>query len=383
MVEEICHICNDRATGKHYGAISCDGCKGFFRRSIRKKRSYACRFEHTCAVDKNHRNSCRACRLRKCLMAGMKSNAIQNERDAIGKRKKPSPSVDTGGGPEINGLGEETVIELLLQSERLCQQLRSSVIKSTEQVTYDAGKTRSAFAERFRPEERRASIDDIGKSIRQQLLLLVEWAKSLPQFLGLSVMDQAVLLKANATQIIVLGVAYRSVSMELLQDAICLANDALISREHAALVGDINCVVRRILDELVVPIRRLSIEPADYVALKAIVFFNPVSNDVTDYEKVDGARLECLAALEKRCARLEECGALRCRLGRLLLLLPPLQAIAQQLIEDVQLAAVFGVANVDALMQELILQDASANNVITTLSTTANNPQPIKTENLP
>ena len=35
-----CAICEDRATGKHYGAASCDGCKGFFRRSIRKKHTY-------------------------------------------------------------------------------------------------------------------------------------------------------------------------------------------------------------------------------------------------------------------------------------------------------------------------------------------------------
>ena len=38
-----CAICGDRATGKHYGASSCDGCKGFFRRSVRKKSSYTCR----------------------------------------------------------------------------------------------------------------------------------------------------------------------------------------------------------------------------------------------------------------------------------------------------------------------------------------------------
>lgn len=39
-----CSICGDRATGKHYGASSCDGCKGFFRRSVRKNQSYACRY---------------------------------------------------------------------------------------------------------------------------------------------------------------------------------------------------------------------------------------------------------------------------------------------------------------------------------------------------
>ena len=38
-----CAICGDRATGKHYGAASCDGCKGFFRRSVRKKQKYTCR----------------------------------------------------------------------------------------------------------------------------------------------------------------------------------------------------------------------------------------------------------------------------------------------------------------------------------------------------
>lgn len=38
-----CSICGDRATGKHYGASSCDGCKGFFRRSVRKNQSYSCR----------------------------------------------------------------------------------------------------------------------------------------------------------------------------------------------------------------------------------------------------------------------------------------------------------------------------------------------------
>lgn len=43
----LCAICADRATGKHYGASSCDGCKGFFRRSVRKNHAYTCRWENT------------------------------------------------------------------------------------------------------------------------------------------------------------------------------------------------------------------------------------------------------------------------------------------------------------------------------------------------
>lgn len=46
-ISQYCSICGDRATGKHYGAASCDGCKGFFRRSVRKNHQYACRLEAT------------------------------------------------------------------------------------------------------------------------------------------------------------------------------------------------------------------------------------------------------------------------------------------------------------------------------------------------
>lgn len=68
----LCLICGDKATGKHYGASSCDGCKGFFRRSVRKNHVYSCRFQRTCVIDKDKRNQCRFCRLKKCFRAGMK-----------------------------------------------------------------------------------------------------------------------------------------------------------------------------------------------------------------------------------------------------------------------------------------------------------------------
>lgn len=81
-----CSICGDRSTGNHYGAASCDGCKGFFRRSVRKRSSYSCRFNRSCTINKDKRNQCRYCRLNKCFRAGMKKDAVQNERDRISKK---------------------------------------------------------------------------------------------------------------------------------------------------------------------------------------------------------------------------------------------------------------------------------------------------------
>ena len=71
---DVCVVCGDRASGRHYGAISCEGCKGFFKRSIRKQLGYQCRGSKDCEVTKFHRNRCQYCRLQKCLKMGMRSD---------------------------------------------------------------------------------------------------------------------------------------------------------------------------------------------------------------------------------------------------------------------------------------------------------------------
>ena len=69
---EMCSICGDKATGHHYGVTSCEGCKGFFKRSVQNKKNYSCRnLTQDCQIDKRHRNRCQYCRFQKCLKAGM------------------------------------------------------------------------------------------------------------------------------------------------------------------------------------------------------------------------------------------------------------------------------------------------------------------------
>ena len=67
-----CAVCSDRSTGKHYKVNSCEGCKNFFRRSVRKNVKYVCPAYGKCLVHKDQRTRCKACRLKKCLKVGMR-----------------------------------------------------------------------------------------------------------------------------------------------------------------------------------------------------------------------------------------------------------------------------------------------------------------------
>ncbi|XP_047405819.1 nuclear receptor subfamily 2 group C member 1 isoform X2 [Sciurus carolinensis] len=82
-VFDLCVVCGDKASGRHYGAVTCEGCKGFFKRSIRKNLVYSCRGSKDCIINKHHRNRCQYCRLQRCIAFGMKQDSVQCERKPI------------------------------------------------------------------------------------------------------------------------------------------------------------------------------------------------------------------------------------------------------------------------------------------------------------
>ncbi|VDK78347.1 unnamed protein product [Litomosoides sigmodontis] len=395
----LCTVCGDQATGRHYGTIACNGCKGFFRRTIRRGYRYTCRFSGNCNIDKHNRAVCRSCRYVRCINAGMKIDAVQNERDVIGRRNRtpstssPSASVTAAAAQSTtnnvlsNVKLEQTkatnrkhsscngqfmvssttsssssitsatpswdtprlLLESLILSEKKIQSLRETIMKQADVPlwknqlygTNDAGRT--------------ATIRDIYTSIHSQLLIVIEWAKTLTPFAALSTDDQTALLKNYASQHIILGVAYRSKDNS---DFLKLLNDSCIPRcgdysstEYLENIYFRDC--ERIMDQLVAPMKFLKIDDVEFVALKACVLFNPVAKGLSS-----GSVMDVLAT------RRRIFGALEHYVGMKI----PTDALANAVCEDVLVFKLSGVANIDKLMEELILTETKERRISETLS---------------
>ncbi|XP_041343596.1 nuclear receptor subfamily 1 group I member 2-like [Pyrgilauda ruficollis] len=104
--DKVCAVCGDRANGYHFHVMSCEGCKGFFRRSIIKGVRFTCPLARRCPVTKAKRRQCQACRLQKCLDVGMRRDMIMSEealrrrRELRGQRGQPGGQRGQPGGQQ-------------------------------------------------------------------------------------------------------------------------------------------------------------------------------------------------------------------------------------------------------------------------------------------
>ena len=89
-----------------FNSRTCEGCKGFFKRTVQKNAKYVCLADKNCPVDKRRRNRCQFCRFQKCLNVGMvkevvRTDSLKGRRGRLpSKPKSPQDMPPTGpGGP--------------------------------------------------------------------------------------------------------------------------------------------------------------------------------------------------------------------------------------------------------------------------------------------
>ncbi|CAD5214277.1 unnamed protein product [Bursaphelenchus xylophilus] len=79
---KVCTVCGYKCPHKNYGVYCCNACAAFFRRTIKQSRSYVCVKGRKCRVDfGGHKRTCRYCRFKRCVMAGMSIDYVMTRAD--------------------------------------------------------------------------------------------------------------------------------------------------------------------------------------------------------------------------------------------------------------------------------------------------------------
>uniref|UniRef100_G1PA29 Retinoic acid receptor alpha n=1 Tax=Myotis lucifugus TaxID=59463 RepID=G1PA29_MYOLU len=182
-----CFVCQDKSSGYHYGVSACEGCKGFFRRSIQKNMVYTCHRDKNCIINKVTRNRCQYCRLQKCFEVGMSKESVRNDRN---KKKKEAPKPECSESytltPEVGELIEKVRKAHQETFPALCQLGKYTTNNSSEQrVSLDIDLW-----------------DKFSELSTKCIIKTVEFAKQLPGFTTLTIADQITLLKAACLDIL-------------------------------------------------------------------------------------------------------------------------------------------------------------------------------------
>ncbi|XP_065203256.1 retinoic acid receptor RXR-alpha-B isoform X3 [Planococcus citri] len=314
--KHLCSICGDRASGKHYGVYSCEGCKGFFKRTVRKDLTYACREDRNCTIDKRQRNRCQYCRYQKCLSMGMKREAVQEERQRTNKDRDQN-----------EGEATSTVMTADMPIERILEAEKRMECSSPEILSENK---------------------NFYKATERQLFQLVEWAKHIPHFTSLPIKDQVLLLRAGWNELLIAAFSHRSLDVK---DGLVLANNYTVYRHNATEAG-INSIFDRVLTELVSKMREIKMDKTELGCLRTIILFNPAVKGLRSVHEVEQLRDKVYLSLDEytKQAYPNEPG----RFARLLLRLPALRSIGLKCLEHLFFYKLIGEDPIDKFLLEML-----------------------------
>ncbi|KAK2522007.1 hypothetical protein Q9966_012961 [Columba livia] len=207
--EELCVVCGDKASGYHYNALTCEGCKGFFRRSITKNAVYRCKNGGHCEMDMYMRRKCQECRLKKCKAVGMLAECLLTEVQCKSKRLrknfKQKSSFLCNIKLEDEGLNSKRVSSTT-RSGKIPEkmeltpgehQLLDHIVAAHQKYTIPPEEAKKFLQETASPEE---SFLWLSETAVVHVQVLVDFTKRLPGFESLASEDQIALLKGSTVE---------------------------------------------------------------------------------------------------------------------------------------------------------------------------------------
>ncbi|XP_052829267.1 nuclear receptor subfamily 2 group F member 1-A isoform X1 [Octopus bimaculoides] len=340
-----CVVCGDKSSGKHYGQFTCEGCKSFFKRSVRRNLTYTCRGNRNCPIDQHHRNQCQFCRLKKCLKMGMRreGRSFPNDSFTAVQRGRVPPTQHPGfpgqmaltNGDPLNG---HTYLSSFI----------SMLIRAEPYPT-------SRYGQCMQPNNI-MGIENICELAARLLFSAVEWARNIPFFPDLQVADQVALLRLSWSELFVLNAAQCSMPLHV---APLLAAAGLHASPMAAdrVVAFMDHI--RIFQEQVEKLKALHVDSAEYSCLKAIVLFSSDACGLSDIAHIEGLQEKSQCALEEYVR--SQYPNQPTRFGKLLLRLPSLRTVSAQVIEQLFFVRLVGKTPIETLIRDMLLSGGSFN----------------------
>ncbi|XP_061039847.1 bile acid receptor-like [Eubalaena glacialis] len=215
--EELCVVCGDKASGYHYNALTCEGCKGFFRRSITKNAVYSCKNGGHCEMDMYMRRKCQECRLKKCKAVGMLEECLLTEIQCRSKRLrknfKQKNNFYSNIKVEEEGVNNKLVSpttrsgKVIQESMELTQeehQLINNIVAAHQKYTIPLEETERFLQGYANPE---LIFLRLSETVVLHIQRLMDFTKRLPGFENLTSEDQTALQKGSKTEVMFLHVA--------------------------------------------------------------------------------------------------------------------------------------------------------------------------------
>ncbi|KAF1407636.1 Nuclear receptor subfamily 2 group F member 1-A, partial [Spheniscus magellanicus] len=324
-----CVVCGDKSSGKHYGQFTCEGCKSFFKRSVRRNLTYTCRANRNCPIDQHHRNQCQYCRLKKCLKVGMRREGEYFFPTML-SLPLPAAYALTNGDPLNGHCYLSGYISLLLRAEPYPTSRYGSQCMQPNNIM---------------------GIENICELAARLLFSAVEWARNIPFFPDLQITDQVALLRLTWSELFVLNAAQCSMPLHVapLLAAAGLHASPMSADRVVAFMDHI-----RIFQEQVEKLKALHRESALASPLKC--------SDACGLS--DAAHIESLQ--EKSQCALEEYVRSQypnqpSRFGKLLLRLPSLRTVSSSVIEQLFFVRLVGKTPIETLIRDMLLSGSSFN----------------------